>query len=71
MAYFRASDELFFVGIEIAHANEHHILRLNLRLEAEQVMQLFGAITHDSGKWHAVDVAGGRCIWRVHIAVRV
>ena len=53
-------DQAALLGVEIANAHQHDILRLDFRLEAQQVNQLWRAVAHYGGQRHAMNVARRR-----------
>ena len=64
-------DAYAFRGVEIARAVDDDVGRLGFGSEAEEIDEFGCAVAHDGGERHAVDVAGGRGLGRIHIAVGV
>src|SRR6478672_1778738 len=65
------ADVFLLVRIDVADADQNAIFRVNLWREVEDVAEFIGPKTHDGGQGHAVHVAAGRGIGRVHVAVGV
>ncbi len=65
------ADVFFFKAVHVADADEHTIFRLYFGREVVNVAEFDGRKAHDRGERHAVDVAAGRRIRRVHISVSV
>src|SRR6201987_1894984 len=66
-----AADGFFFMGVYIADADQHAIFRMHLRRKVKDVAQFSGTETHDGGERHAVDVAAGRGLRRIHVTVSI
>src|SRR5258708_6304915 len=60
-----------FLGVEVARADDDDVAGLGFGLEAQKVDEFGGAVAHDGGQRHAVDVSGRRGLRRVHVAVRI
>jgi len=64
-------DEAAFLGVQIAHAHEGDVARLDFRFVAEHFNQLRRSVADDRRERHAVDVARWRTLRRIHVAVSV
>src|SRR5262249_43914694 len=60
-----------FLRVEVARSDDDNIAGFGFGLEAAEIYKFIGAIAHDRGERHAVDVARGRRVRRVHVAVRI
>ena len=64
-------DDFAFLGVEIAGADDDNVAGFGFWLEAEEIDKLGRAVAHDGGEGHAMHVARGRGLWRIHVAVGV
>ena len=60
-----------FFRIDAARAYEHAVFRMDFRRETADLCQLFRPKTEDRGKWHPMDVSGGRRLGCVHVSVGI
>ena len=67
----RGAHHLLLALVEIADADQHRVLRPDLRREAADLRELGGSRPEQRGERHAVHVAAERRRRRVHVAVRV
>src|ERR1035437_5679711 len=65
------ADVFFFKVVDVADADEHAIFRLHFGREVVDLAQFDGRKTHERGERHAVHVAAGGRVGRVHVGVRV
>src|ERR1700674_3095223 len=61
----------FFEAVHVADADEHAIFRLYFGREVVDVAEFEGRKAHDRRERHAVDVAAGGRVGRVHVGVSV
>ena len=66
-----AENVFFFRGVHIAHAHQHAIFRRDFRRKSENIGEIRRPQAGDGRQRHAVNVAAGRSLRRIHVAVRV
>src|SRR5690348_3376696 len=66
-----AADVFFFVRVYVTDADQHAIFRMHLRGKVKDVAQFGRTETHDGGEGHAVYVAAGRGLRRIHVTVSI
>ena len=57
--------------VDVAHADQHAVLRFHLGREVENVAEFRRPQAHHRGQRHAMHVAAGRRFGRVDVGVRV
>src|SRR5271156_6198441 len=65
----RFADVFFFKVVDIADADQHAIFGRHFGREVVDLAQFGGTESHERGERHAVHVAAGRGVGRVHVGV--
>src|SRR5205823_5294739 len=55
----------------VAHADQHAILRRDFGRKIIDIRKICRAQAHHRSQWHAMDIAAGRTVWRVDVGVRI
>ena len=67
----RFADVLALQQVDVADADQRHVLGIDLGGEAEHAGQFLRSEADAAGERHTVDIAAGTALRRVHVGVRV